>query len=117
MLPVLLASRDALLLSTRSSYLRSAGFRTLRVQDLGVMASMARFQGFRTVILDHTISHLEQQAVIKRLREFSSLFHVICIKSSAVAAQALLRECMACEENGAKGGVHMLDEGLVLLGH
>lgn len=117
MLPVLLASRDTLLLSSRASSLRSAGFRTLRVQDLSVMASMARFQGFRTVVLDYTISDQEQQTVIKRLREFSSLFHVICIKTSAVASQALLRECKACEEDAEKGGIHMLDEGIVLLGH
>lgn len=117
MLPVLLASRDTLLLSSRASCLRGAGFRTLRVQDLSVMASMARFQGFRTVVLDYTISHEEQRAVIKRLREFSSLFHVICIRTSAIASQALLRECRVCEEDGAKGGVHMLDEGLILLGH
>jgi DNA-binding response OmpR family regulator len=116
MLPVLLASRDTLLLSTRSRYLRRAGFRTLRVQDLSVMASLARFQSFRTVVLDHTISRQEQRAVIKRLREFSSLFHVICIKTSAVASQALLRECKACQEDDANGGIHLLDDGIVLLG-
>lgn len=117
MLPVLLASRDALLLSTRSSCLRRAGFKTLRIQDLSVMTSMARFQGFRTIVLDHTISREEQQAVIKRLREFSSLFHVICIRTKAVTSQALLRECTACEEDDQSGGVHLLDEGIVLLGH
>ena len=111
MLPVLLASRDALLLATRTSSLRRAGFRTLRVQDLGVMASMARFNGFRTIVLDHTISQEEQLAVIKRLREFSSLFHVICIRTRAVSSQALLHECEACEENDLNGGVHLLDDG------
>jgi hypothetical protein len=40
---------------------------TLRVQDFGALASMARFNGFRTVVLDHTISLEEQQAVIKKL--------------------------------------------------
>jgi DNA-binding response OmpR family regulator len=117
MLPVLLASRDTLLLSARTSFLRRAGFRTLRVQDLGVMVSMARFKGFKTIILDHTISHEEKHAVIKRLREFSYLFHVICIQSSSVASQALLHECEACEEDELKGGVHLLNDGIVLLGH
>jgi DNA-binding response OmpR family regulator len=115
--PVLLASRDALLLATRTSFLRRAGIRTLRVQDLGVMASMARFNGFRTIVLDHTISQEEQQAVIKRLREFSSLFHVICIRTQAVTSQALLHECEVCEHDDLKGGVHLLDDGIVLLGH
>ena len=117
MLPVLLASRDTLLLSTRTSFLRRAGFRTLRAQDLGVMASMARFNGFRTIVLDHTISPEEQQAIIKRLREFSSLFHVICIRTRDVTSQALLRECEACDEDEWKGGVHLLDEGIALLGN
>ena len=116
MLPVLLASRDTLLLSARTSFLRRAGFRTLRVQDLGVMASMARFKGFRTIVLDHTISHEEQLAVIKRLREFSSLFHIICIRTKAVTSQALLRECEACDEDERKGGVHLLDDRIVLIG-
>lgn len=117
MLPVLLASRDTLLLSTRTSFLRRAGFRTLRVQDLGVLLSMARFKGFRTIVLDHTISEEEQLAVIQRLREFSSLFHVICIRTKEVTSQALLRECEACDEDEQKGGVHLLGEGIVLLGN
>ena len=117
MLPVLLASRDALHLAVRCAFLRRAGFRTLRVQDLGVMASMARFHGFRTIVLDYTISREEQQAVIKRLRQFSSLFHVICIQTKAVTSQALLNECQVCEEDELRGGVHLLDDGIVLLGH
>jgi DNA-binding response OmpR family regulator len=117
MLPVLLASRDTLLLSTRTSFLRRAGFRTLRVQDLGVMASMARFKGFRTIVLDHTIFQEEQQAIIKRLREFSSLFHVICIRTRDVTSEALVRECEACDEDERKGGVHLLDEGIALVGN
>ncbi len=117
MLPVLLASRDTVLLSTRTSFLRRAGFKTLRVQDLGVMSSMARFKGFRTIVLDHTISRKEQLAVIKRLREFSSLFHVICIRTKEVTSQALLRECEACDEDERKGGVHSLDEDIVPLGN
>jgi len=117
MLPVLLASRDTLLLGTRASFLRRAGFRTLRVPDLAVMASMARFNGFKTIVLDYTISQEEQQAVIKRLRQFSSLFHVICIRTRKVTSQALIHECAACEQDDRKGGIHLLDDGLVLLGH
>ncbi len=117
MLPVLLASRDTLLLSTRTSFLRRAGFRTLRVQDLGVMASMARFKGFRTIVLDDTISQEEQQTIIKRLREFSSFFHVICIRTRDVTLQALLRECEACDGDERKGGVHLLGEGIALFGN
>lgn len=117
MLPVLLASRDTHLLSTRTSVLRRAGFMTLRVQDLGVMASMARFKGFRTIVLDHTISSEEQHAVIKRLREFSSLFHIICVGAREVPLQALVRECATCEEDDLQGGVHLLNEGIVLRGH
>jgi DNA-binding NtrC family response regulator len=108
--PVLLASRDSLLLSTRTSLLRRAGFMTLRIQDLGALASMARFNGFRMVVLDHTISPEEQQAVIKKLQEFSALFHIICIQTKGVPSQALIRKCKVCSEDDLQGGVHLLDE-------
>ena len=114
--PVLFASRDTLLLSARTSLMRHAGFMTLRIQDLGVMASMARYNGFRTIVLDHTISPKEQQTIIRKLREFSALFHIICVQSREVPSQAIVRECKACTEDDRRGGVHLLEEGLVLLG-
>ena len=82
--PVLFASRDTLLLCTRTSLLRHAGFMTLRIQDLGVMVSMARFSGFRTIVLDHTISPNEQKTIIRKLQECSALFHIICVRSREV---------------------------------
>ena len=114
--PVLFASRDTLLLCTRTSLLRHAGFMTLRIQDLGVMVSMARFRGFRTVVLDHTISANEQQTIIRKLQECSALFHIICVRSRQVPSQAIVRECKACDKDDRRGGVHLLEDGLVLLG-
>jgi hypothetical protein len=113
---VFFASRDTLLLFTRTSLLRRAGFRTLRVQDLGVMASMARFGGFRTIVLDHTISANEQQTIIGKLREFSALFHVICVRSGKVNSHAIVRECKACYKDNRRGGIHLLEDGPMLLG-
>jgi hypothetical protein len=102
--PVLFASRDTLLLSTRTSFLRRAGFMTLRIQHLGVLASMARFGDFRTIVLDHTISAKDQQTIIGKLQEVSTLFHIICV-----------HECKACDKDNRRGGIHMLENGPVLL--
>jgi hypothetical protein len=88
---------------------------TLRIQDLGVMASMARYGGFRTIVLDHTISAKEQQTIIGMLREFSVLFHIICVGSREVNSQAIVRECKACDKDNRRGGIHLLEDGLVLL--
>lgn len=112
--PVLFASRDTLLLSTRTSLLRRAGFMTLRIQGLGVLASMARFGGFRTIVLDHTISAREQQTIIAKLREFSALFHIICVESREVNSQAIVRECKACDKDNRRGGIHLLEDGPVV---
>jgi hypothetical protein len=114
--PVLFASRDSLLLSTRTSLMRHAGFKTLRVHDLGVMASMARFGGFRTIVLDHTISLNEQQTIIRKLQEFSALFHIICVRTREVPSQAIVRECKFCDEDNLRGGIHLLEVGPVLQG-
>ena len=114
--PVLFASRDTLLLCTRTSLLRHAGFMTLRIQDLSVMVSMARLSDFRTVVLDHTISPKEQQTIIRKLQECSALFHIICVRSREVPSQAIVRECKACDKDSRRGGVHLLEDGLVLLG-
>jgi hypothetical protein len=113
--PVLFASRDTLLLTTRTSLLRRAGFMTLRIQDFGVMASMARFGGFRTIVLDHTISANEQQTIIKKLQELSALFHIICVRNREVNSQAIVRECKACDKDNRRGGIHLLEDGPVLL--
>ena len=113
--PVLFVSRDNLLLSSRTSFLRRAGFMTLRVQNLAVLASMARFADFRTVVLDHTISPDEQQTVIRKLHEFSSLFHIICIGTREVSSEAIVRECEACNQDHRRGGTHLLQVGPVLL--
>jgi hypothetical protein len=113
--PVLFASRDSLLLSARTSLLRHAGFMTLRIQDIGAMASMARFGGFRTIVLDHTISAKEQQTIIGKLHELSALFHIICVRNREVPSQAIVRECEACDKDNRRGGIHMLDNGPVLL--
>jgi hypothetical protein len=88
---------------------------TLRVQDLGVMASMARLGSFRTIVLDHTISANEQQTIIGKLREFSALFHIICVRTRGVDSQAIVRECKACDKDNRRGGIHLLEDGPVLL--
>jgi hypothetical protein len=88
---------------------------TLRVQDLGVMASMARLGGFRTIVLDHTISAKEQQTIIGKLREFSALFHIICVRTRGVDSRAIVRECKACDKDNRRGGIHLLEGGPVLL--
>lgn len=113
--PVVFASRDTLLLSARTTLLRHAGFMTLRIQDVGAMVSMARFGGFRTIVLDHTISAKEQQSIIGKLREFSALFHIICVRNREVPSQAIIRECRACEKDDRHGGIHRLGDGPVLL--
>jgi hypothetical protein len=88
---------------------------TLRIQNLAVLASMARFTDFRTIVLDHTISPDEQEAVIRTLRDFSSLFHVICIGTKEVSSEAIVRECEACNRDHHRGGTHLLQVGPVLL--
>ena len=113
--PVLFASRDTLLLSTRTSFLRRAGFMTLRIHDLSVMASMARFGDFRTLVLDHTISAKEQQTIIGKLQEVSALFHIICVRTRGVPSHAIVRECKACDKDNWRGGIHMLENGPELL--
>ena len=79
------------------------------------MASMARYGGFRTIVLDHTISAKEQQTIISKLQEFSALFHIICVRNRAVNSQAIVRECKACDKDNRRGGIHLLEDGLVLL--
>lgn len=79
------------------------------------MVSMARFGGFRTIVLDHTISAKEQQSIIGKLREFSALFHIICVRNREVPSQAIIRECRACEKDDRHGGIHRLGDGPVLL--
>ncbi len=88
---------------------------TLRIQNLAVIASMARYGEFRTVVLDHTISPDEQQAVIRKLREFSALFHIICVETKDVSSGAIVRECQACESDQYRGGIHLLEVGPVLV--
>ena len=79
------------------------------------MASMARFNGFRTIVLDHTISSKEQQTIIGKLHEFSALFHIICVRTREVPSQAIVRECKACDKDDRRGGIHLLEGGPVLL--
>ncbi|MGH9694376.1 MAG: hypothetical protein ACRD5Z_09560 [Bryobacteraceae bacterium] len=76
---------------------------------------MARYGGFRTIVLDHTISAKEQQTIIGKLREFSVLFHIICVGSRKVNSQAIVRECKACDKDNRRGGIHLLEDGPVLL--
>jgi len=87
---------------------------TLRVPHLGVMSSMARFRGFRTLIMDHTITTGEQETIIQRLHDFPPPFHIICVRDEGVPAQTIVSECEACEEDDRECGVHMLAEALAL---
>ena len=88
---------------------------TLRIHDLSVMASMARFGDFWTIVLDYTISAKEQQTIIGKLQEVSALFHIICVRTRGVPSHAIVRECKACDEDNRRGGIHMLENGPVLL--
>jgi hypothetical protein len=110
---VLLASRDFSRLSSRISALNHAGFLTIRIRDLNLVLTLARFDCFQTLILDSTVTVAEQRAVIERLRLVSPRFHVICLRAESVLPQALVRECLVCEQEKSWGGVHLMDEELL----
>jgi hypothetical protein len=108
---ILVASREFSHLVPRTAALKAAGFMTIRLRDLKVVSTLAHFDCFRTIVLDHTITSVEQCAIIEKLRSLSSRFHVICLCTDSAPSRAVVRECLACEQEKECGGVHVMDEG------
>jgi hypothetical protein len=106
--PVLIASRDASLRRSRSLLLRDAGFPTVRIDDIGLACSMARFEAIGTVVLDSTFAAAEQNALIYSLRQMGGRIHVICMRRDLTDGQLLIQECRRCERQRGMGGVHIL---------
>ena len=106
--PVLIASRDASLRRSRSLLLRDAGFSTVRIDDIGLACSMARFESVGTVVVDSTFTAAEQNALIYSLKQMASRIHVICIRRDLTDGELLIHECKRCERQRGMGGVHIL---------
>jgi hypothetical protein len=106
--PVLIASRDASLRQARSLLLRDAGFPTVRIDDIGLACSMARFEAIGTVVVDSTFTAAEQNSLIYSLRQMASRIHVICMRRDLTDDHFLTQECKRCERQRAIASVHIL---------
>jgi hypothetical protein len=106
--PVLIASREASLRQSRSLLLRDAGFPTVRIDDIGLACSMARFEAIGTVVVDSTFTATEQNSLIYSLRQMASRIHVICMRRDLCDDHLLTQECKRCERQRGMGGVHIL---------
>jgi hypothetical protein len=106
--PVLIASRDPSLRQSRSLLLRDSGFTTVRIDDIGLACSMARFEAIGTVVVDSTFTAAEQNSLIYALKQMSSRIHVICTRRDLTDGQLLIQECKRCERQRVTGGVHIL---------
>jgi hypothetical protein len=108
--PILIASRDASLRQSRALLLRDAGFTTIRIEDIGLACSMARFEAIGTVVVDSTFTAAEQNALIHSLQQMTSRIHVICVRREVGEGQVLVEECERCERERAAGSVHILQK-------
>jgi hypothetical protein len=106
--PILIASRDAHLRQSRSQLLRGAGYTTIRIDDIGLACSMARFEAIGTVLVDSTFTAEEQNSLIYSLQQMMSRIHVICIWRDFTDTEALLLQCERCERQHEVGNVHIL---------
>ena len=106
--PVLIASRDASLRRSRSLLLRDAGFPTVRIDEIGLACSMARFEAIGTAVVDSTFTAAEQNALIYSLRQMGSRIHVICVRRDLADGYFLVQECERCERQRGIGTVHIL---------
>jgi hypothetical protein len=106
--PVLVASRDTSLRQSRSLLLRDSGFTTVRIDDIGLACSMARFEAIGTVVVDSTFTAAEQNSLIYALKQMSSRIHIICTRRDMTDGHLLIQECKRCERQRRTGGVHIL---------
>jgi hypothetical protein len=106
--PVLIASRDASLRHSRSLLLRDAGFTTVRIDDIALACSMARFEAIGTIVVDSTFTAAEQTSLIYSLRQMASRIHVISMRRDLTDGQLLVQRCKRCERQRGMGGVHIL---------
>jgi DNA-binding response OmpR family regulator len=107
--PILIVSRDASLSVLRHQTLKSAGFSTVHVADIGLALTMSRFDVVRTIVLDWTFSTEEQESLISHLRWKVSPVHVICVGRESDGAEELVRACEHCARQRGIGKTHYLD--------
>ncbi len=111
--PILIASRDATLRQSRSRLLRNAGYTTIRIDDIALACSMARFGAIGTVVLDWTFSADQQAALIYSLKQLMCRVHVICLRHELRDSNMLLDQCARCENEHVGGCVHFLQDAAV----